>query len=203
MAVRTERHHLGAVPVAADGRIVRGRPRGSWTSSQYHWSPVQDWLPGGFGSLPADEARVRLVRDWLVAYGPGTVADLKWWTGWTLGQVRQALGSIDPVEVDLDGVTGLCCAGADPVPPRSLGRTVAGVDPTPMGWTAAPGTSASTAAAVDRSGNGGPTVGATAGRGGWAQRGTARCLSAAGGRRCRASTLIAAQAAEVSAWTGR
>lgn len=35
--------------LAAEGRIVRGRPRGSWTSSQWSWSPVQAWLPGGIG----------------------------------------------------------------------------------------------------------------------------------------------------------
>ena len=31
--------------LAADGRIVRGRPRGSWTSSQYRWAPLGSWLP--------------------------------------------------------------------------------------------------------------------------------------------------------------
>ncbi|WP_037359351.1 winged helix DNA-binding domain-containing protein [Amycolatopsis orientalis] len=35
--------------LAAEGRIVRGRPRGSWQSTQYHWSPLTDWLAGQAG----------------------------------------------------------------------------------------------------------------------------------------------------------
>ena len=33
--------------LAADGKIVRGRPRGSWISSQYRWSATEVWLPVG------------------------------------------------------------------------------------------------------------------------------------------------------------
>ena len=29
--------------LAADGRIVRGRPRGTWTSSQWSWIPAEAW----------------------------------------------------------------------------------------------------------------------------------------------------------------
>ena len=32
--------------LAAEGKIIRGRPRGSWISSQYRWSTAEDWLPG-------------------------------------------------------------------------------------------------------------------------------------------------------------
>ncbi|MGW7535754.1 winged helix DNA-binding domain-containing protein [Amycolatopsis sp. NPDC054798] len=32
--------------LAAEGHIVRGRPRGSWQSTQYHWSPLAEWLSG-------------------------------------------------------------------------------------------------------------------------------------------------------------
>ena len=79
--------------LAADGRIIRGRPMGSWTSSQYRWSPAEAWLPGGIPELPVDEARVALARGWLAAFGPGTVADLKWSTGWTAGEVKKALAA--------------------------------------------------------------------------------------------------------------
>ena len=83
---------------AAQGRIVRGRPRGSWTSSQFRWSPMETWLPGGLPELPADEARAELVRRWLGAYGPGTAADLKWWLGLTLTPVREALAEVGAEE---------------------------------------------------------------------------------------------------------
>ncbi len=79
--------------LAAEGHIVRGRPRGTWVSSQYEWWPVEAWLPGGIPRPPADDARVELVRAWLGRFGPATIADIKWWTGWTLGQARAAVAA--------------------------------------------------------------------------------------------------------------
>ena len=62
--------------LAADGKVVRGRPRGSWISSQYRWYPAMGWLDGGIAELPAAEARAELGRHWLTSFGPGTTADL-------------------------------------------------------------------------------------------------------------------------------
>jgi len=84
--------------LAADGRIVRGRPLGTWLSGQHQWSPAADWLPAGLGDkLAAEEARVTLARAWLASFGPGTTADLQWWAGWTLGQTRKALAASWPL----------------------------------------------------------------------------------------------------------
>lgn len=33
--------------LAADGRIGRGRPRGTWKGTQVRWSPIERWLPDG------------------------------------------------------------------------------------------------------------------------------------------------------------
>lgn len=159
--------------LAADGRIVRGRPRGSWTSSQWTWSPVEAWLPGGLDRQSAAAASVELVRRWLAAFGPGTVADLRWWTGWTAGQVRQALSEIKPVEVDLDGETGLVLPDdVEPVrAPQPWVALLPGLDPTPMGWSGRSWYLGPHAPVLfDRSGNVGPTVWCD-GRvvGGWTQ----------------------------------
>ena len=89
--------------LAAEGRIVRGRPLGSWTSTLYRWAPMEDWLPGGLQELDTDEAAAQLVARWLRAFGPGTYADLKWWTGWTAGLLKRALARVGPVEVALEG----------------------------------------------------------------------------------------------------
>ncbi len=59
--------------LGADGRIIRGRPRGSWTSSQYRWWPIDSWLPDGIPEWPAEAARVELARRWLATFGPATV----------------------------------------------------------------------------------------------------------------------------------
>ncbi len=160
--------------LAADGRIMRGRPMGTWTSSQYRWSPAETWLPGGIPELPVDEARVALVRRWLAAFGPGTVADLKWWTGWTVGEVKKALTAIRPMEVDLDGVSGIALPGdRETTPkPKPWVALLPALDPTAMGWSQRSWyLGEHTAALFDRSGNVGPTIWSD-GRivGGWAQR---------------------------------
>jgi hypothetical protein len=166
--------------LAASGRIVRGRPRGSWISSQYRWSPAESWLPDvmarGLTLLPTTVAQVEMVWKWLAAFGPGTVADLAWWTGLTLGAVRKALADLPTVEVDLggNGGTGLVLADdLEPVePPVSAVTLLPALDPTVMGWKERAWYLGDHGPALfDRSGNAGPTVWWD-GRvvGGWAQR---------------------------------
>jgi hypothetical protein len=163
--------------LSARGLIVRGRPRGSWVSSQYHWSPVERWLPGGMPDVPADAARAELARRWLASYGPATLADLKWWTGWTMAHVRSALSTVDTVPVDLDGVPGLllesdAAEAVAAAPPEPWVALLPALDPTIMGWVVREWYLGPHGPALfDRSGNPGPTVWCD-GRvvGGWAQR---------------------------------
>jgi hypothetical protein len=165
--------------LAASGRIVRGRPRGSWISTQYRWSPAASWLPGGVARgltlLPAGVAQVELVWRWLASFGPGTVADLAWWTGLTIGEVRRAVAELPTVEVDVGGpAPGLVLADdlepVDPPPPSVT--LLPALDPTVMGWKERSWYLGGHGPALfDRSGNAGPTVWWD-GRivGGWAQR---------------------------------
>ena len=97
--------------LAAEGLVVRGRPRGAWTSSQWCWAPAEAWLEEPLPRLEPEAARVELASRWLAAFGPASVTDLKWWTGWTLTQTRAALGAIEAVEVDLDGMPGFVLPG--------------------------------------------------------------------------------------------
>jgi hypothetical protein len=193
--------------LAADGRIVRGRPNGSWTSGQYKWSPMERWLPDGLAQLPADAARAELARRWLKAFGPATAADLKWWTGWTAGRVTQAVKEIGAVEVDLDGTTGFVLPD-DLEPPRKVGHWVAllpGLDPTVMGWVGRDWYLGPHASALfDRTGNAGPTVWCD-GRvvGGWGQRKSGeiayRLLEDIGKE---AKNVVAAEADRLQTWLG-
>jgi hypothetical protein len=161
--------------LAVDGRIIRGRPRGSWTSSQYSWAPIESWLPGGMPELDTGPARVELARHWLAAFGPAPLSDLKWWTGLGVGEVRKALSALDPVEVDLGGGrTGLVLPDdVGPVdPPEPWAALLPGLDPTAMGWHRRDWYLGEHGAqVVDRTGNIGPTVW-WSGRvvGGWTQR---------------------------------
>jgi hypothetical protein len=165
--------------LAADGRIVRGRPRGSWTSSQYRWALGSQWSAPAPAPVepPPDMARVELARRWLAAFGPATPADLKWWTGWTMGETKAALAHLETVAVDLDGQGGLVLADdAVPTaaPPQPWATLLPALDPTVMGWAERGwflGDAAWRPALFDRSGNAGPTTwwdGQVVGA--WAQR---------------------------------
>ncbi|MFB6725826.1 winged helix DNA-binding domain-containing protein [Kribbella sp. NPDC056345] len=160
--------------LAVEGRIVRGRPLGTWLSSQHQWSPAEDWLAGGLGDKPvAEEARVALARAWLASFGPGTAADLQWWAGWTGGQTKKALAAVEAVAVDLDGQVGYVLPGDEEpeVPVEPWVAFLPALDPTPMGWKDRGWyLGAHKARLFDTTGNIGPTVWAD-GRiiGGWGQ----------------------------------
>jgi DNA glycosylase AlkZ-like len=188
--------------LSAERRITRGRPRGGWTSSQYEWAAADPWP-----ARPAADMRAELARHWLLTFGPAPVSDLQWWTGWTAGQTRAALGQLATAEADLDGTP--CVVLADDQDPEPVTEPWAALlpalDPTPMGWRDRGwflGEHAPTL--FDRSGNIGPTVWWD-GRivGGWAQRATGevvfRLLEDAG---AAALAAITAEAESLQAWLG-
>jgi hypothetical protein len=122
--------------LAAQGRVVRGRPRGSWTSHQYRWAPLTAWCPRGLDEWTAQAAEVELARRWLETFGPATADDLRWWAGWTKTQVRRALTALNPAEVDLDGAPGIVLPGDTGPAPRAepWAALLPALDSTPMGW---------------------------------------------------------------------
>jgi Winged helix DNA-binding domain len=191
--------------LSAEGLMVRGRPRGGWTSTQFAWSIAPERT-----DLEALAARAELARRWLAAFGPALVSDLQWWTGLTAGQVKQALAGLDVAEVDLGGAPGIMLAadvpgldGAHDLEPWAA--LLPALDPTAMGWRErAWYVGEHTAALFDRSGNIGPTAWWD-GRvvGGWAQRPdgeiAVRLLEDAG---AQAAAAIAAEAQRLREWIG-
>ncbi|MEV5825399.1 winged helix DNA-binding domain-containing protein [Spirillospora sp. NPDC052242] len=195
------------VVLGCAGRIVRGRPNGSWTSSQYRWAPVETWLPDGIAPMPADDARTELVERWLRAFGPAPLSDLKWWTGWTAAQVKKALAPLDTAEVDLGGTTGIVLGDdLEPVEaPEPWAALLPALDPTPMGWQERGWFLGEHRPALfDRNGNIGPTIWWD-GRivGGWAQRPDGeialRFLEDAG---AEARVAAEREAERIAAWYG-
>ncbi|HEX2157595.1 MAG TPA: winged helix DNA-binding domain-containing protein [Actinomycetes bacterium] len=193
--------------LAAEGRIVRGRPRGSWVSGQYRWSLVEAWLPEGVPAWSLEEAQAELVRRWLRGFGPATIADVKWWTGLPMGQVRRAVADSGAVEVDLDGTPGLALPDdLDPAPPpEPWAALLPALDPTTMGWAGRDFyLGPHRPALFDRNGNAGPTIwwdGHIVG--GWAQRPSGelvlRLLEDVG---ADATAAIETEAARLTDWLG-
>ncbi|UPK72969.1 winged helix DNA-binding domain-containing protein [Nocardioidaceae bacterium SCSIO 66511] len=147
--------------LGAYGRIVRGSPRGDWTSRLHTWEPAQSWWPDGIDDLAPETARARLAEHWLRRFGPATIEDLQWWTGWPLGQTRKAVAGLDTVAVQLEAGTGVVLADdvdetGQPEPAAAL---LPALDPTPMGWKHRDWYLGDHHVALfDRNGNIGPTV---------------------------------------------
>jgi hypothetical protein len=193
--------------LSTEQRVVRGRPKGSWTSSQYRWSPMDAWLTSGVPQMAVGEASAALVQRWLAVFGPATTADVKWWTGWTMAQVKKTLAAVRAVEVELDHAAGWVLPD-DTATVRASKPWVAflpGLDPTTMGWRDREWYLGQHGPALfDRNGNAGPTVWAD-GRtiGGWTQRRSGEVvheLLEDVGRETVAA--IASAGADLEAWLG-
>ena len=161
--------------LSMEGRVVRARPRGSWLSSQYRWTTPDRWMPDRPAPMPEAEARADLVRRWLASFGPGTIDDLRWWTGWTVALTKSALAAVGATEVRLDdGATAVALPDdLEPVAsPEPWAALLPSLDPTVMGWKGRTWYVGQHAPQLfDRNGNAGPTVWWD-GRvvGGWGQR---------------------------------
>jgi hypothetical protein len=122
--------------LSAAGRVVRASNDGGWTTSRPRWATVESWLGEEIARWTEAEGVAGLVDRWLRAFGPGTVADLKWWLGSTVAAVRKALTHLEAAEVDLDGQTGYVLPddleATDPVEPWAA--LLPPLDPTTMGW---------------------------------------------------------------------
>ena len=195
--------------LATEGRIVRARPLGSWTSGQYRWAPFERWIDGAIEPIERSEARARLLRRWLRAFGPATITDVRWWTGWNARLATSTLSAIGAIEVrlasDPDPAWALPDDLAAEQPPGHWVALLPSLDPTTMGWKRRGWYLGDHAEELfDRNGNAGPTIWAD-GRvvGGWAQSsdGTVatRLLERVSQRMARA---IEAERRRLQAWLG-
>ncbi|OEV05175.1 winged helix DNA-binding domain-containing protein [Streptomyces oceani] len=204
--------------LAMDGRLRRGRPLGGWTSGQFRYHVAPEPAP-----MDVSTAQAELVRRWLESYGPGTTADVKWWTGWPVRDVRRALAEVGAVEVRLDEGSGWmlpseAAGGGGDGGPAEAGRAdgagdeepaaalLPGLDPTTMGWKQRDWylDPEHTPLLFDSAGNAGPTVwwnGEIIG--GWACRADGEIVwRRLADRGAEAETAVEAEAARLAEWLG-
>lgn len=192
--------------LATEGRVLRGRPRGSWLSSQYEWALYEQWLGRARPEVDPFLAQQRTLGRWLARFGPATEIDAKWWTGWPVTLVRKVLDSIGAETVETSQGTAYLARDDETRPkPTPWVAFLPGLDPTVMGWKQRDwyvGDHADTV--FDRNGNAGPTImvdGRVAGV--WAQRQDGQVVwelleEGLSGRRAR----IEEKAQELQAWLG-
>jgi len=123
--------------LGASGQVLRGPNRGAWTLSRPTWVHTRSWL-GADPELPDPDVAIDdLIGRYLIAFGPVTERDVKWWFGSTLGIVRASLKRIGAVEVDLgDEVVGYLHPDDtdEVVEVAPYAVLLPGLDPTTMGW---------------------------------------------------------------------
>lgn len=147
--------------LSAEGRVVRARPTGSWTSSQMRWSTLAQWSPAAATPLDPLEAEATLARRWLERFGPASPDDLTWWTKWTKTRTRRALAACGAVEVALPGGPGVALPDDVELTPEVAPWTalLPPLDPTTMGWKQRDWYLGDHGPALfDINGNAGPTV---------------------------------------------
>jgi uncharacterized protein YcaQ len=89
------------------GTLIRARPRGGWRSNLYAYAPLPDWLPGiDLDAVTPQEAQAWLVRRYLSAFGPVSLEDVQWWTGFSKGETQAALEALASVvtHVNIEGL---------------------------------------------------------------------------------------------------
>ena len=160
--------------LAMAGQVAKGRPAGTWRSSQYQWLSLDAWAGEPLVDLPTIDAEGQLVSRWLASYGPGTFEDIKWWTGWTVAKTRRALELVGAQEVALEGGAGFVLPTDTEQSPNTASwvALLPGLDPSVMGWKGRDWILGDLAGRLfDRNGNAGPTAWVD-GKivGGWAQR---------------------------------
>ncbi len=154
-----------------DGLIARDQPTGGWNTSQYQWTLMGNATTADLDDIATDDARSRLARRWLWAFGPAPLSDLQWWTGWPAGITRNAVESSGAVQVLVESapdvwedgwaIDGWAIDGCDePRPTAPWTALLPGLDPTSMGWKKRDWylEPSMVPDLFDRNGNGGPTV---------------------------------------------
>jgi hypothetical protein len=166
--------------LATQGRIVRARPLGTWTSGQYRWAPTESWLGERLPAIDHAEACAELLGRWLQAFGPATAIDIRWWTGWTAKLATKTVEAIGAEAVELDDGAGYVL----PDDVKEASRVdpwvalLPGLDSTVVGWKERGWYLGDHASELfDRNGNAGPTVWANGHVvGGWAQTDDGRVI---------------------------
>ena len=148
--------------MSAEGRLVRGTAVGAWTNRHHRWEPIGRWWPGGLPTWDPGQAQQALARRWLTRFGPATIEDLQWWTGWNKTTTHRALSNLPIAEIDLHGQPGITLREQDDGPDDTVAEVASllpALDPTPMGWKHRDWFLGLDHQAVfDRAGNIGPTV---------------------------------------------
>jgi hypothetical protein len=77
------------------GLLMRGQSGRGWKSNTHTYYLFSDYFPEmDLNAVDQAQARELTVRQYLAGYGPATVRDISWWSGFTMTEVRRMLQSL-------------------------------------------------------------------------------------------------------------
>jgi hypothetical protein len=77
------------------GLLMRGRSGRGWKSNTHTYYLFSDYFPEmDLNAVDQAQARELTVGQYLAGYGPATVRDISWWSGFTMTEVRRILQSL-------------------------------------------------------------------------------------------------------------
>jgi hypothetical protein len=83
--------------MCAEGILIRARTRGGWTSDQWEYARLDEWLPGlDLNATTPAQGRVEVGRRYFSAYGPATVEDFQWWSGFAKAEAAATFELLKP-----------------------------------------------------------------------------------------------------------
>jgi len=91
------------------GLLMRGKSGKGWKSNTHTYYLFSEYFPGmDLNAVDPASARELTVSQYLASYGPATVKDISWWSGFTMTEVRRILQRLarETTEVDIPELKG-------------------------------------------------------------------------------------------------
>jgi hypothetical protein len=106
------------------GLLMRGKSGKGWKSNTHTYYVFSEYFPGmDLNAIDQAKARELTVEEYLAGYGPASVRDISWWSGFTMTEVRRILQSLvhETIEVHIPELKGAyLMLAADEAAMRSL-----------------------------------------------------------------------------------
>ena len=81
------------------GILVRGLSKAGWKSNSHTYYRIDEYLPNvNLNEYSQDDVRKILVSQYLASFGPVTITDISWWTGFSKTQVRKIVDDLNDLE---------------------------------------------------------------------------------------------------------
>jgi len=81
------------------GILVRGVSKAGWKSNSHTYYRIDEYFPDiNLSEYSQEEARKRLVFQYISSFGPVTLTDISWWAGFPKGEVRKIVDSLSGID---------------------------------------------------------------------------------------------------------